>query len=86
MALTLQPAYVPASTLLGDAQIYLVFAEEHFVCSLTRFDDHTNEGEAPCQYWFLEAGLGPCIVTSAEQPVFTTIDDAKTWLVQRLKQ
>ena len=79
MTLRLQPVQV--ATGCHDTESQLVFARGFLVEVLVHLsDDHEDLSGR----WFLEAGFGP--VSSAIQPTFTDLDEAQTWIEQRLAQ
>lgn len=79
MSLRLQPVHV--ATGCHDTESQLVFADGFLVAVLVHLsDDH----EDVAGMWFLEAGFGS--VDTTTPPTFADLDDAQSWIEQRLAQ
>ena len=77
MSLRLQPVHVAAGG--HDTESLLVFADDFLVAVLVHLsDDHEDDAGK----WFLEAGFGR--VDDRRQPIFDDLDEAQTWIEQRL--
>ena len=77
MTLRLQPVQVGTGSYDVDGQ--LVFADGLLAAVLVQL---SGFHEDIAGMWFLEAGFG--LVSSATQPTFADLDEAQTWIEQRL--
>ena len=77
MSLRLQP--VPIATGSHDTESQLVFVDGFLVAVLVQLsEDHEDAAGS----WFLEAGFGS--LDTAIQPTFADLDEAQSWIEQRL--
>ena len=77
MSLHLQPVQVATGSPDQDGQ--LVFHNGCLAAVLVRLSDlHENEAGQ----WFLEVGFGP--VGTASAPAFADLEEAQSWIEQRL--
>jgi hypothetical protein len=77
MSYRLQPVHVATGS--DDAESQLVFDDGFLVAVPVHLSD--QHGDEAGQ-WFLEAGFGS--VDTATPPAFTDLDDAQSWIEQRL--
>ena len=77
MSLRLQTVNV--STGSHDTESQLLFYEEFLVAVLVHLSDDYEDDAGK---WFLEAGFGP--VDTVTPPTFDGLDEAQTWIEQRL--
>lgn len=77
MTLRLQPVQVGTGSYDTDGQ--LVFADGLLAAVLVQLSGFHEDISG---MWFLEAGFG--LVSSANPPTFAGLDEAQTWIEQRL--
>lgn len=77
MTFHLQPVQVGTGSY--DIDGHLVFADGLLAAVLVQL---SGFHEDLAGMWFLEAGFG--LVSSAAQPTFADLDEAQTWIEQRL--
>ncbi|OHV17564.1 hypothetical protein BK022_04800 [Methylorubrum extorquens] len=77
MTLRLLPVQVATGS--SDTESHLVFSEGFLVAVLVRLSDDHGEASGG---WFLESGFGP--VDHPDPPTFADLDDAQSWIAQRL--
>lgn len=77
MSVRLQPAHVRTGS--KDSKSQLVFADGYLVAVLVQLSDEHGEEAG---MWFLEAGFGP--VSEILPPVFVDLDEAQSWIIERL--
>jgi hypothetical protein len=77
MSLRLQPVNVATGS--HDTESQLVFSDGFLVAVLVHLSE---EHEADADKWFLEAGFGR--VDHPDPPTFADLDEAQSWIEQRL--
>ncbi|HST93705.1 MAG TPA: hypothetical protein VLJ78_02910, partial [Microvirga sp.] len=82
--ITLQPIPVMADG--GSHEGQLILADGQLVAVFVRVTpEETAGGRGQAEGWFLEAGFGPCgSLISARPPVLDDLDEAVTWVRNRL--
>jgi hypothetical protein len=77
VSLRLQPAHIATGS--HDTESQLVFSDGLLVAALVQLsDDHDDMAGM----WFLEAGFGR--VDHPSPPMFADLDEAQSWIEQRL--
>lgn len=83
--ISLQPVSVMSDG--GGHEGRLVFSGSDLVAVFARISAEENAGgRNGTGGWFLEAGFGPCgILMTHRPPVFPTLDEAISWVRERLE-